>query len=186
MENEIKRLEKNRSVTIVVMLVIMLAIVLSACTVSAGGEPHVKSKSEKAIEQAKTILQGIKSGDAEKIADQFSPIAKEKHFHTGHRRRGRVVPYLTLALSLFLSLSLSLSLVDKCPLDMVDICPHHALAGLFAVQALPCACAPPRWKIALSAVQFCSCRVRRFAAALQAPASRKSVKHALLCRLAAG
>ena len=79
MENEIKRLEKNRSVTIVVMLVIMLAIVLSACTVSAGGEPHVKSKSEKAIEQAKTILQGIKSGDAEKIADQFSPIAKEKH-----------------------------------------------------------------------------------------------------------
>lgn len=34
MENEIKRLEKNRSVTIVVMLVIMLAIVLSACTVS--------------------------------------------------------------------------------------------------------------------------------------------------------
>ena len=37
MENEIKRLEKNRSVTIVVMLVIMLAIVLSACTVSAGG-----------------------------------------------------------------------------------------------------------------------------------------------------
>ena len=59
MENEIKRLEKNRSVTIVVMLVIMLAIVLSACTVSAGGEPHVKSKSEKAIEQAKTILQGI-------------------------------------------------------------------------------------------------------------------------------
>ena len=76
MENEIKRLEKNRSVTIVVMLVIMLAIVLSACTVSAGGEPHVKSKSEKAIEQAKTILQGIKSGDAEKIADQFSPIAK--------------------------------------------------------------------------------------------------------------
>ena len=51
MENEIKRLEKNRSVTIVVMLVIMLAIVLSACTVSAGGEPHVKSKSEKAIEQ---------------------------------------------------------------------------------------------------------------------------------------
>ena len=68
MENEIKRLEKNRSVTIVVMLVIMLAIVLSACTVSAGGEPHVKSKSEKAIEQAKTILQGIKSGDAEKIA----------------------------------------------------------------------------------------------------------------------
>ena len=53
MENEIKRLEKNRSVTIVVMLVIMLAIVLSACTVSAGGEPHVKSKSEKAIEQAK-------------------------------------------------------------------------------------------------------------------------------------
>lgn len=57
----------------------MLAIVLSACTVSAGGEPHVKSKSEKAIEQAKTILQGIKSGDAEKIADQFSPIAKEKH-----------------------------------------------------------------------------------------------------------
>ena len=54
MENEIKRLEKNRSVTIVVMLVIMLAIVLSACTVSAGGEPHVKSKSEKAIEQAKT------------------------------------------------------------------------------------------------------------------------------------
>ena len=79
MENEIKRLEKNRSVTPVVMLVIMLAIVLSACTVSAGGEPHVKSKSEKAIEQAKTILQGIKSGDAEKIADQFSPIAKEKH-----------------------------------------------------------------------------------------------------------
>ena len=48
MESEIKRLEKNRSVTIVVMLVIMLAIVLSACTVSAGGEPHVKSKSEKA------------------------------------------------------------------------------------------------------------------------------------------
>ena len=48
------------------------------------------------------------------------------------------------------------------------------------------ACAPPRWKIALSAVQYCSCRVRRFAAALQAPASRKSVKHALLCRLAAG
>ena len=79
MENEIKRLEKKRSVTIVVMRVIMLAIVLSACTVSAGGEPHVKSKSEKAIEQAKTILQGIKSGDAEKIADQFSPIAKEKH-----------------------------------------------------------------------------------------------------------
>ena len=37
MENEIKRLEKNRSVTRVVMLVIMLAIVLSACTVSAGG-----------------------------------------------------------------------------------------------------------------------------------------------------
>ena len=113
-------------------------------------------------------------------------IGSEKHFHTGHRRRGRAVPYLTLALSLFLSLSLSLSLVDKCPLDMVDICPHHALAGLFAVQALPCACAPPRWKIALSAVQYCSCRVRRFAAALQAPASRKSVKHALLCRLAAG
>ena len=57
MENEIKRLEKNRSVTIVVMLVIMLAIVLSACTVSAGGEPHVKSKSEKAIER------GRRSGD---------------------------------------------------------------------------------------------------------------------------
>ena len=27
-------------------------------------------------------------------------IAKERHFHTGHRRRGRAVPYLTLALSL--------------------------------------------------------------------------------------
>ena len=38
MENEIKRLEKNKSVTIVVMLVIMLAIVLSACTVLSGGD----------------------------------------------------------------------------------------------------------------------------------------------------
>src|SRR5699024_10110220 len=55
--------------------------------------------------------------------------AKARHFHTGHRWRGRAVPYLTLALSLFLSLSLSLSLslVDKCPLDMVDICPPRPL-----------------------------------------------------------
>ncbi len=75
-------------------------------------------------------------------------IAKERHFHTGHRRRGRAVPYLTLALSLFLSLSLSLSLslVDKCPLDMVDICPPRPLARLFAPAkpALPAVFAPPR------------------------------------------
>ena len=45
-----------------------------------------------------------------------------------------------------LPISLSLSLVDKCPLDMVDICPPLSAAGLFvpAKPAAPCACAPPR------------------------------------------
>src|SRR5699024_4195889 len=75
----------------------------------------------------------------------------KRHFHTGHRRRGWAVPYLTLALALFLSLSLSLSLalVDKCPLDMVDICPPRPLARLFAPAkpALPAVSAPPRLRI---------------------------------------
>ena len=80
MENEIKRLEKNKSVTIVVMLVIMLAIVLSACTVLSGGDTeYVDPKTKEVIGQAKTMLQGVKSGDTEKIANLFSPIAKEKH-----------------------------------------------------------------------------------------------------------
>lgn len=80
MENEIKRLEKNRSVTIVVMLVIMLAIVLSACTVLSGGDTeYVDPQTKEVIGQAKTMLQGVKSGDTEKIANLFSLIAKEKH-----------------------------------------------------------------------------------------------------------
>ena len=62
MENEIKRLEKNKSVTIVVMLVIMLAIVLSACTVLSGGDTeYVDPKTKEVIGQAKTMLQGGKN-----------------------------------------------------------------------------------------------------------------------------
>ena len=58
----------------------MLAIVLSACTVLSGGDTeYVDPKTKEVIGQAKTMLQGVKSGDTEKIANLFSPIAKEKH-----------------------------------------------------------------------------------------------------------
>ena len=58
----------------------MLAIVLSACTVLSGGHTeYVDPKTKEVIGQAKTMLQGVKSGDTEKIANLFSPIAKEKH-----------------------------------------------------------------------------------------------------------
>lgn len=54
-----KAVRKNKSVTIVVMLVIMLAIVLSACTVLSGGDTeYVDPKTKEVIGQAKTMLQG--------------------------------------------------------------------------------------------------------------------------------
>lgn len=61
MENEIKRLEKNKSVTIVVMLVIMLAIVLSACTVLSGGDTEIcRPQNERSNRTGKNNVTGGK------------------------------------------------------------------------------------------------------------------------------
>ena len=44
-----------------------------------GTQNNVGTKTKEVIGQAKTMLQGVKSGDTEKIANLLSPIAKEKH-----------------------------------------------------------------------------------------------------------